>query len=110
MSRLLVGLLVIGVMMPCAAQSQTPAVALPEFEVASVKLTPRDSTSDMFISAPGTGRFTATYVSLRVLIEMAFEVDEKQISGGPNWLSTERYDITAKPHGDVGLSYEQLKP
>lgn len=42
------------------------------------------------------GRLTATNVPLRILIQKGFHVKDFQISGGPGWVGTERYDIVAK--------------
>jgi uncharacterized protein (TIGR03435 family) len=103
------GLLALGVMIAprSLARGQT---ARPSFEVASVKLKPPGSTGLMSISPPGAGRFTATNVTLELLIGMAFGVDSDRISGQPNWLSSAQYDVIAKPEGDGGLTSEQLKP
>jgi uncharacterized protein (TIGR03435 family) len=99
------GLLVIGL---CAApQIRAQSAA---FEVASVKVSPPGSAGLTSFSPPGAPRFTATNVTMEVLIELAFGVEEMQISGGPNWLDTERYDIAAKPEGEGSLPNEKLKP
>lgn len=42
------------------------------------------------------GRLTATNVSVRTLILKAFHAKDFQVSGGPGWLATERYDVVAK--------------
>ena len=44
---------------------------------------------------PG-GRFTATNVTLRALIIGAYSLQESQLSGGPDWLDKDRFDISAK--------------
>jgi uncharacterized protein (TIGR03435 family) len=80
------------------------------FEVASVRMTPPGSVRQTYLSPPGAASFTATNVTLDVLIEVAFGVDENQISGRPYWLGTEHYDVTGKPEGAGGLSYVQLRP
>ena len=83
---------------------------MPAFEVASVKLTPPGSIGLTSISPYGSGRFTATNVTLELLISIAFGVSDRQILGGPNWLGAEHYDVTAKPESEMSLTYEQLKP
>ena len=91
-------------------RAQAPAVTSPSFEVASVRLVSgeRGSTS---VSPPGSVRFTARNASMKLLIEYAFGVDDKQISGeNLGWLDSEAFDVEAKPEGDVILSYEQMKP
>ena len=82
-----------------AHSPQTDADA-PTFEVASVKL---NKSGDRFIGFTYQGgRFKATNVPLRVLIRNAYQVHDSQISDGPNWVNSDRFDIVAK--GDVGAS------
>ena len=87
-----------------------PAQSAPElrFEVASVKPTPQDRIGLTSISPYGTGRFTATNVTLEVLIELAFGMRDDQIQGAPGWLSTERYDVQTKAPDGVKLTYGEL--
>jgi uncharacterized protein (TIGR03435 family) len=63
--------------------------------VASVK--PNNSAEARGFSEyhPG-GRFSATAVSVRVLIHIAYRNQDYQLVGGPAWFSTKRYDIAAK--------------
>src|SRR5665213_1452900 len=52
---------------------------------------------------PG-GRFVATNVTLRMLIGAAYGTPQPlpdfQMTGGPKWLDTDRFDVTAKAAGD----------
>jgi uncharacterized protein (TIGR03435 family) len=75
---------------PLAAQGEE----MPRFEVASIReaVTIRGR-GIMFL--PG-GQFRATGVSLRDLIKRAWNLQEDQIAGGPDWMSKDLYDITAK--------------
>jgi len=69
------------------------------FEVASVKASapnPAGIMSGIPRVVPGNGRLTATNIPLRLLIRIAFEVQDFQISGGPSELMTSKFDITAK--------------
>ena len=86
------------------------ALAQPSFEVASVRVTPRDRIGFTSISPSGAGTFTATNVSLEVLIGIAYGMSGNLISGKQNWLGSESYDVSAKAEGAQGLSYEQLSP
>ena len=79
------------------------------FEVASVRLTPPGSTGNTYLSPPGSASFTATNVTLDVLIELAYGVDENQISKAPVWLGSQHYDVSVKPEGPGGLTYAQMK-
>jgi uncharacterized protein (TIGR03435 family) len=84
------------------------AVAQPAFEVASIKRAPPGGVFS--ISPSGAGTFTVRSISLEVLISWAFGMDSDRISGKQNWLSSDFYDVSAKPEGDRALSYEQLRP
>jgi len=72
-----------------------------EFEVASVKLAAAQTGGGTFVGVrggPGTPDATRiAYVneSLRNLLTEAYDVRAYQVSG-PDWIDTERYDITAK--------------
>jgi uncharacterized protein (TIGR03435 family) len=71
--------------------SQAPAGGRPQFEVASIK--PNNSGSGNSRSGTRTGGyFFATNVPVRALIRQAYRMQDFQIIGGPNWISTERFD------------------
>ena len=70
------------------------------FEVASVRPNKTGDGRIMFGLQPG-GRFNATNVTLRMLIRQAFNVQEFQIVGGPDWLGSDRFDVVPKaPEGE----------
>jgi len=86
--------------------AQTPAA----FEVASIKPNAANDHRTMIRMAPG-GRFVATGVTLRQLISQGYNVRDFQITGGPGWIGSDRYDINAKaPEGTANLTPEQLRP
>jgi uncharacterized protein (TIGR03435 family) len=65
------------------------------FEVASVK--PHDPANPRSKKvADASGRFTAVNVPLVMLIRTANGLQDDQVVGGPDWIRTERFDITAK--------------
>lgn len=74
----------------------------PRFEVVSVKqnTSPPGLTGVHF--SPG-GRFTATNIQLRLLIDMAFGVNGSQDHRMPGWIDSDsaRYDINAKAEGEA---------
>ena len=79
------------------AQAQ-PAAAM-AFEVTSVK--PNTSADPRRIGMeflPG-GRFVATNLPLLMIIATAYDVpfQSARLSGGPDWIRSERYDIEGKP-------------
>ena len=73
--------------------AQAPPVE--RFEVTSVKPYRGPVTMISANTEPG-GRFVAQQQSLRDLITLAYKVRESQIIGGPDWIGTARFDITAK--------------
>lgn len=84
---------------PIPAQTYDP-VPRPAFEVASVKGTQGQPMNSGFRRAAG-GVLNATNVSVRFLIEYAYDVRDDQISGGPAWLDSDRYEVLAKPGGNT---------
>ena len=83
------------------AQNPSPAGSpLPVFEVASVKPNKSGEGFIRFGLQPG-GRFTAQNVPARELIRFAYNVQPFQIEGGPNWLNSDRFDVTAKAEGEL---------
>jgi uncharacterized protein (TIGR03435 family) len=85
--------------------AQTPAS--PVFEVASVKPNRSGDGRTMMQVQPG-GRYVATNITVRLLIRNAYQLQDFQISGGPSWLGSDHFDITAKAGGDVSNPFATL--
>jgi uncharacterized protein (TIGR03435 family) len=87
------------------AAPQASSVATPKFEVAAIKLNKsgRAGWDGFKISH---GNFNVANASLHMLITGAFHLQKPQVSGGPAWLRTDRYDISAK--GDPSASDRQV--
>lgn len=75
-----------------AAAPPDPATAA--FDVASVK--PNKSGDARIQIGTQLTRFTAENVPLRQLIVFAYGIQPYQVEGGPSWVNSERFDITAK--------------
>jgi uncharacterized protein (TIGR03435 family) len=73
-----------------AAQSASGAA----FEVVSIKPTNPDVPGPSM--PPVGGRFTASGASLRSLVQLAYELPDFRIDGGPEWQASRRFDIQAK--------------
>jgi uncharacterized protein (TIGR03435 family) len=69
----------------------------PAFEVASIKLSHSRSAESNVDSTPG--RLTATNITVRELIRLAYGVKDYQVERAPGWVGGERYDIAAKGAG-----------
>lgn len=93
----------------------SPQQAQQTFEVASVKQNVSTSTSMRF-PVPANGRFAVENIPLKVLILFAYGAGAQggDISGAPGWISSERYDVTAKAakpdvtHDDYALMLRAL--
>src|SRR5882724_303739 len=72
--------------------------APPQFEIASVKPNASGDAKVQMQTPPG-GRFIATNVTLRQLILYAYRLQESQLTGGPNWIDRDHFDILAKGDG-----------
>jgi uncharacterized protein (TIGR03435 family) len=75
------------------AQEQTPG-DLPAFEVISIKPRTGDTPAGGIPNSPD--RFVRPNVTSAQLIEYAYEVRGFQIIGGPGWLQSERFAVSAK--------------
>ncbi len=67
----------------------------PQFEVASIKPAAPDARGT-YIRNTGGGRVDIQNMPLKELITFAWRVQPYQISGGPAWMGSERFDISAK--------------
>jgi uncharacterized protein (TIGR03435 family) len=92
---------------PPARLKPMPADANPVFEVATIKP-----------SKPGTpgkgfgvrGRhFSTKNTSVSDIITFAYGVHARQITGGPAWLETDKYDLDAQPDGEGQPNDKQWK-
>jgi uncharacterized protein (TIGR03435 family) len=65
------------------------------FEVASIKLSDPNAKGSSIWS--DNGALNATNQTVRALIATAYGIRDYQLTGGPGWVSSDRYDILAKP-------------
>lgn len=94
-------LLVIAAVM-ALARAQSPA-----FEVASVRpFQGLPLNVEMNVSGP---RVTISEYGLRGLLMTAYQVESWQISGGPVWLDTDRFNIVANAPGEGSPTGEQVR-
>ena len=76
-----------------SAQVVAPAANAPTFEVASVK--PNNSGAGRMGGRGGPGRMDFMNMPLRRLIRQAYDIHDSQILGGPDWLDSQGFDVTA---------------
>lgn len=71
------------------------------FDVATIKPVATSATTSRFITLQGVNRFVAKDYTLKLLIAAAYDLNPKAISGGPDWVESDHYDILALSPGDV---------
>src|SRR5262245_13642176 len=101
MQRLLAALLSTAVVAgPAWATLSAQSDTRPAFAVATVKKnTTGDAARGMRLQ-PG-GRIVVTNQPLRQLIVFAYGLQPQQLAGGPSWIDTDRFDITAQAEGNI---------
>jgi uncharacterized protein (TIGR03435 family) len=89
------------------AESQATRPGPATFETASVR--PNTSGDDRVVDwlQPG-GRYTATNVTLRMLIRHAYQLQDSQVLGGPSWIGSDRYDVVTDGKGQFSLMLQGL--
>jgi len=96
----------IAIFTPSHAQT-TPS---PSFEVATVK--PIDAKNSQPPSVLISGdRFAATGMTLQALIKIAYDMNygaDRQVSGGPAWVGSARFDVDAKEDAAWAEKLKQL--
>lgn len=80
-----------------------------EFDVASIRLNTANDRIVTINVGPG-GRFAAKGYTLKLLIQRAYGVMGWNISGGPAWSDTDRYDVAATATIPGNLTERQLRP
>ena len=83
------------------AQTGTSTAPAPAFDVAAIRQTLTVRGRPRIISSPFDGNFSATNATLKLLVEYAYGLPQTQVIGGPDWLSSNRFDIQAKTSASV---------
>ena len=87
------------------AQSQQAGAAPRQFDVVSIKENvnggPGAAVSDL---RETPGRASLTNVSLRTLIQVAYQVQPRQLVGEPDWVNNSRFDLLATTSGSASVA------
>ena len=82
------------------------AADTPTFDVAVIR--PHLPGGSAFrVKPPANGRFSATDSVVKLVVMVAYNVQESQIVGGPDWFSTEKWDIEARTDDRASHSAEE---
>jgi uncharacterized protein (TIGR03435 family) len=92
---------------PPKRQPPMAADADPSFEVATVKPSAPDEQGKGF--RWDGARFSTVNTTLVDLIKFSYGVQEKQVLGGPAWMSTDKFDLAGKPDIPGSPDDRQLK-
>lgn len=84
-----------------------PADANPSFEVATVKPSKPDEPGKAFLVRGD--KFTTINTTLGDLVGFAYDVQSKQVEGGPSWMDSTKFDIEGKPDIPGSPSPAQLR-
>jgi uncharacterized protein (TIGR03435 family) len=101
MREILLGALLLASGIVCPQSPAQNANATPTFEVATIKPVQPDAKAGRYIIMQGTNRFVAKNYTLKLLIATAYNLSPKTISGGPDWVDADHYDIVALTPGET---------
>jgi uncharacterized protein (TIGR03435 family) len=73
------------------------------FDVASIKLSQSDEQGGGIKPLPGGNGYIALNMPVKIIIALMYKVPMRQITGGPDWLNSERYDIEARVDGSYSV-------
>ena len=73
------------------------------FEVSSVKPSQPGGRGGGIKALPGGQEYTAQGVPVMLIISLMYKVPMRQITGGPDWIRTDRWDIEAKADHSYNL-------
>src|ERR1700683_4038023 len=96
----------VAVLIGGAIFAQSRRSAFGAFDVATIKPTPPNWTGGRYIRMEGA-EFVARNHELRRLIASAWNLTPRAILGGPAWIDSDRFDILAKPPGDIRPGYDE---
>lgn len=98
-----------GIVAAPALRAQSDAAPM-KFEVASVKRDPRDADyigEHIHMGVTGN-HYIATGLSAKYLIQFAYGMEAAGVSGGPSWITADKYDIDAKIDDAVLAEWKTL--
>src|SRR5271170_1799866 len=92
---------------PAPPPVRMAANANPAFEVATIK--PSDPHSQGQIVTLRGVEVITTNTTVRDLINLAYWLHPQQVSGGPAWMASEKYDMAGKPDAPGQPNVDQMK-
>src|SRR5437667_1312991 len=105
----IIGPVVIGFLNPPRSRAQEMAVvgSAPALDLVSIK--PSTATQPLFFIDTRQGVVSFTGFTLKDLIKYSYSLHDSQIVGGPDWISSRRFDIRAMGPGGNALNFMQIQ-
>jgi uncharacterized protein (TIGR03435 family) len=93
-------------------QAQDKAARL-TFDVATIRPSKQADRNGGIKALPGGNGYTAQNIPVKLMISLMYRVPMRQITGGPDWLDTDRYNVEAKVErsysiDDLHIMYQNL--
>ena len=88
-------------------QTPAPRPKFDQFDVATIKPVEYDPKGGRYIVMQGNNRFVCKDYTLKLMIAAAYELNSREISGGPPWLESDHFDIAAVTPGDVRPTHDE---
>ncbi len=103
-------LLAFALTLPTAAQDSPARLT---FDVASIRQSDPGSLNGGIKALPGGNGYTASNIPVKLMISLMYRVPMRQISGGPDWIESDRYDVEARADrqytlDDLHIMYQNL--
>jgi uncharacterized protein (TIGR03435 family) len=97
---------------PAAAPANVATAPLPNlvYDVASIHKFKPDGGPMMISTRTDPDGLTATHVRAKSLICLAYDVSDYQVIGGPEWVSSDMYDVSAKMDEPAMETLRTLSP
>ena len=74
------------------------------FDVASIRPSSPEARERVFEPLPGGTGYTVQNMPTKLMIALMYKVPARQITGGPEWLTTQNYNIEARADGPHGIA------
>ena len=105
-------LAVITLMSASLAQAQDKSARL-TFDVATIRPSKQGDRNGGIKALPGGNGYTAQNIPVKLMISLMYRVPMRQITGGPDWLDTDRYNVEARVErsysiDDLHIMYQNL--
>src|SRR5262249_30875302 len=90
----------------CAIPVSRPVQSSLSFEVAAIKPTPLDFRG-RYMTMQGAHQLQIKGYTVRFLVSAAYNLPPRAITGGPDWIDVDRYDVLAATPGETRPSSEE---